>query len=233
MVLMAACDSYYKFIYVDIGAAGSCHDSTIFKESNYGMELLNGKLPIPEPEPLPGTNVPFPHFFAADAAFPLHQNIMRPFPGAFLNERKNIFNMRLSRVRRTIENTFGILAQRWRRLRNPILASEDLCQDIIMATVVLHNYIQKGEQDIPIEKRRYCPTGFTDWYDNNGVMHPGHWREVGHGLRTVGKLGSNNASRRVQSLREHLADWLLSPFGALSHQLNQLYQYGVPDHFRE
>lgn len=109
MVLMAACDSYYKFIYVDIGAAGSCHDSTIFKESNYGIELLNGKLPIPEPEPLPETNVPFPHFFAADAAFPLHQNIMRPFPGAFLNERKNIFNMRRSRVRRTIENTLASL----------------------------------------------------------------------------------------------------------------------------
>ena len=35
IVLMAVADADYKFLFVDIGANGSCADSGVFKETNY------------------------------------------------------------------------------------------------------------------------------------------------------------------------------------------------------
>ncbi|XP_031327875.1 uncharacterized protein LOC116159107 [Photinus pyralis] len=157
---MAVCDAFYKFSLVDIGAYGSQYDSIVFSDSPFGSTILHRQrviLHLPHETALPNTDRILPYFFVADQAFPLHEKIMRPCPGERLGEAKEIFNYRLSRARRTIENTFGILASRWRVFRKPIIANVETCIAITKACVALHNYLQKGEEDLPLEQRRYCP----------------------------------------------------------------------------
>ena len=59
------------------------------------------------------TGLSLPFVIVGDEAFPLKDYLMRPFPGRFLPDKKAAYNYRLSRARRVVENTFGILASRF------------------------------------------------------------------------------------------------------------------------
>lgn len=72
--------------------------------------MKDDMLNTPGPTNLPGTNVIFNYFFAADNGFPLMKTIMTPFCARNKDYGKPehlIFNYRLSRARRVIENVFG------------------------------------------------------------------------------------------------------------------------------
>ena len=56
-----------------------------------------------------GTAIYSPHTMVGDEAFPLKLLLMRPYPGRSLDsDKKRVYNYRLCRARRTIENAFGI-----------------------------------------------------------------------------------------------------------------------------
>ncbi|KAJ8875456.1 hypothetical protein PR048_023351 [Dryococelus australis] len=74
----------------------------------------------------------------ADEAFPLLKHVIRPYPGKNLSKERSIYYYRLSRVRRVVENAFGILAARWRAYYKPLEISVELVDKVAMATCVLH-----------------------------------------------------------------------------------------------
>ena len=152
LVLMALVDHQYKFTYIDVGEHGSNSDSNVFRNSNLGTRFMQGHLDVPAPKALP--NFPnmgdLPHCLVGDEAFPLRMDLMRPYPRAAraaLPQDQLVFNYRLSRARRIMENTFGILAQRFRIYNKRMQLSDYNADIIIKATCALHNFLT---ENIPI-----------------------------------------------------------------------------------
>ncbi|XP_039511834.1 protein ALP1-like [Pimephales promelas] len=85
IILMAAADANYRFIYIDVGAFGRESDGGVLGRSAFGSRLAEGKLNLPADGVLPGTTTPSPFFFLGDEAFPLQENLMRPYPGGNKN----------------------------------------------------------------------------------------------------------------------------------------------------
>ncbi|XP_071653384.1 uncharacterized protein, partial [Temnothorax longispinosus] len=147
IVLLAVCDHNYQFTLVDIGSMGKNSDAGIYGNSD--LNVTNEMLDIPEGTScLSGIDIQVPYFFIGDEAFPIGKHLMRPYAGRYLGEHKNIFNYRLSRARRIIENTFGILAKKWGIYNRPIAAIPENINKYILATVCLHNFLRNKEGNI-------------------------------------------------------------------------------------
>lgn len=145
IVLFALVDANYNFLFADFGCQGRISDGGVFKNSLLHKKLVKGELGIPNPQPLPGRDRPVPYVFVADDAFGLHDNIMKPYPG--IQEKgseKRIFNYRLSRARRVVENVFGILSAKFRVLRKPLLLQPDKAEKVVLACAYMHNFLRKN-----------------------------------------------------------------------------------------
>ena len=193
---MAICDAHYRFIMVDMGEAGKESDGGIFSNSNFGQRLAGKSLHLPQPTALPGTNDIAPYVFVGDA---LRADLLRPFPGHNLSEKQSVFNYRLSRARRIIENSFGILASQFRIYRQSIHSSPERVVAYIKATIVLHNYLRSNESSV------YCPPCFTDGEDGQGNTINGEWRTIANnaqssGLGRIGRTGSNRGSWEAEGM---------------------------------
>ncbi|XP_067216735.1 uncharacterized protein [Linepithema humile] len=161
--LLAISDAKYRFIIVDIGAPGRQGDSGVLTNSGLMNLLEDKKLKIPPAAQLDGSNEEFPFVFVADEAFPLTTYMMRPYSrSGNLNITNKIFNYRLSRARRVVESSFGILAARWRIFRRPIIACTSTVQKIVQASTALHNFIITSEEHLPLRERRYQTLSTAD-----------------------------------------------------------------------
>ncbi|KAM4043720.1 uncharacterized protein ACNLHF_013985 [Anomaloglossus baeobatrachus] len=144
VVLLAIADTNYNFVAVDIGAYGRTGDSRIFNNSVMGQRLRSNDLSVPPPRLLPGTSdTQAPFVIVGDEAFQLRREVLRPYPLRVLDNRRRIFNYRLTRARRVVECAFGILTSKWRVMITPLQLSENNVNTIIKACVVLHNFVRK------------------------------------------------------------------------------------------
>ena len=112
VVLLALVDANYKFIYVDVGCNGRISDGGVYRNSSLSKAIENCLLGIPSDRTIAEGVEGLPHVMLIDDAFPLTINLMKPYPLRNLLLRYRVFNYRLSRGRRIVENSFGILANR-------------------------------------------------------------------------------------------------------------------------
>ena len=143
IIMMAMVDGDYKFIWADIGSNGACSDAQVFIDCDLRRGLEHNTLAIPAAAPLPGRNGDVPYFLIGDDAFPLRTWMMKPYSARNLTREERIFNYRLSRARRIVENAFGILAQRWGCLLTTMRQEPPVVISVCLACVTLHNMIRR------------------------------------------------------------------------------------------
>ncbi|XP_012161742.1 protein ALP1-like [Ceratitis capitata] len=140
VVLLALVDSRYRFLYINVGSPGRCNDSGIYERSSLKAELLRCKLLYDQRKSF--NNVEIPLVIIADSAFRLSRNVLKPFPFNVENTTaQREFNYRLSRCRRVVENAFGHLKARFRRIGKGLDNRIDNTNAIIKACCVLHNFL--------------------------------------------------------------------------------------------
>ena len=81
-ISIALSPNCYRFTLIDLGEVGRHSDGGIFSNSAFGKALKDGSMALPDPSSLPETTAPLvPHVIVGDAAFPLCNYLLRPYPG--------------------------------------------------------------------------------------------------------------------------------------------------------
>ena len=209
IVLLALVDADYKFIYVDVGCNGRVNDGGVYGNSSLCSALESNSLNIPSPKPIQEKGISLPYMIVADDAFPLKQYIQKPYSQLGLTKRKRIFNYRLSRARRIVENAFGILANRFQVFMTPIKLTPDKVETVVLACCTLHNFLRSRTASRNI----YTPPGSMDIEDTTSCCTiQGRWRteKEPQGLVSIQKQGSNNYTIKAKDIREYLCDYFSS-----------------------
>lgn len=210
IVLLGCCDADGLFTMVETGYAGRNSDGGIFRASAMKYHITHSQLDIPLPSKLPHdtNNCNFPYYFVADEAFPLSKYLMRPYPRRTLNNIKRVFNYRLSRGRKTIECTFGMMTEKFQVLSTAIRCRDvDKINNIVKACCILHNFIRKREGI------RYAMRNFEESVDlrntNNFTTEYSTSNE-----KTV------NDQSSCYDLRDYLSRYFTTPQASLPWQWN-------------
>lgn len=213
IVLLALVDHDYKFLFADIGSQGRISDGGVFRNSLLWQKLCSDELNLPPSTPLPGSTKPTPYVFLGDGAFALSTHVMKPYPGVHnTGTPKRIFNRRLSSSRVVVENTFGILASKFRIFRKPILLDPKKTSEVTMSCILLHNFLRKSETSRSI----YTPPGTIDVYDQNGeLIQNGVWRrEIEEFEESCAITPLPNVARRppldAKQIREEFTSYFLN-----------------------
>ncbi|WVZ50451.1 hypothetical protein U9M48_001702 [Paspalum notatum var. saurae] len=153
--VMAAVDFDLRFTYVLAGWEGTAHDALVLRdalEREHGLRVPQGK------------------FYLVDAGYGAKPGFLSPFRGVryHLNEwgnnpvqnEKELFNLRHSSLRVTVERAFGSLKRRFKILDDATPYFPFTTQvEIVVACCIIHNWvIQDGSDEFIIPEQNWMPT---------------------------------------------------------------------------
>lgn len=180
---MAIVSASYRFMMVDIGAQGRHSDGGIFLNSVMGQKFHRDELDVPMPSVCSMARSSFPYMLVADEAFQLNKFTLRPYPGRNITEEQKIFNYRLSRARRVVENAFGIMVAKFRICQKPMTTTVETAEKIIKAVVVLHNFL--------LQEPGYCTLQSCDSISESrgSIQGQSRQREISSAFQRIGRAG--------------------------------------------
>ena len=218
IILLAVVTSDYKFLWIDTSGKGSSSDAHIYNNSELQEALQrNDIIGFPQPDPLPGDTQDIPYFLVGDDAFALRTYMMKPYGCKMMTRKQRIFNYRLSRARRVVENAFGILANRFQVLLTTMMHEADTVRLIVKACVLLHNLMRTR---YPVMQNR-----LLDNEQHTGNVVPGAWRE-GINLEDANpephQSGHNRDMKIAKAQRNLIMEWCSGSAGKVPWQDNML-----------
>lgn len=217
IVLMAVVDADYNIIYANCGSKGRVSDGGVFQNTNLFKKLNNRELSVPGPEPVNEEYV-LPYVLVADNAFPLTEFMVKPYPGTHeQGSIKRIFNYRLSRARRLVENVFGILCSVFRIFQRPMMLHPDKAQKLVMTCLYLHNFLRRQKES----RTKYMPSQSIDREDlSSNAVTAGSWRNEANKFQGIRNLERRAAKPTVSSaeVRNTFAQYFMSPSGSVPWQ---------------
>jgi len=212
IVLLAVVDADYRFLFVDVGCQCRISDGGVFRNSTLCYALETNELNIPAPQNIPDTDDVAPFVFVADDAFPLTNNIMKPYAHRGLNQMERIFNYRLSRTRRLSENAFGILVSRFRVFRSGIEVKPEKAKDIVLAATVLHNFLMRhSAPHCSVQGHQMSVAAMDESRPTSSVMS-------GH-LRSIAPCLQKKPTCNAKAVRNQFAQYFMTE-GQVSWQWN-------------
>jgi hypothetical protein len=210
VLLLALVDANYKFLYVNVGASGRAGDAGVFGDCSLRKAIDNDQLNLPPPENIDGVRIRVCYNIVADDAFPLKTTIMKPYPHQKLNKSKRIFNYRLSRARRVVENAFGILANRFRVFLTTINLEPEKVDNIILVTCSIHNFL------VEHNKHNYISCQDIEQTENQQLI-PGQWRRDSQ-LSRMQTTSIRNSSKSAKKQHKELTKYFVSEYGSVPWQ---------------
>jgi hypothetical protein len=213
---MALVDANYRFVYCDVGCNGRVSDGGVFDKCSLNTALQQNMVNLPSPKTLHGLSEPMSYHMVADEAFPLREDLLKPYPARRLTKEQRIFNYRLSRSRRVVENAFGILCNRFRVFLTTIALAPDKVQSVVMAACALHNYLLANSDT------RYMVPGLSDREDSETHrLVTGQWNQQQQ-LQSTGLPHNNNPKLSAKRKRDVLTSYFVSKEGEVPWQWNMI-----------
>lgn len=199
---MASCDADCRFTFVDIGSPGSEGDMNVFSRSQLGRNILSDTATMNFPPSSIINGEETPYFFIADDAFPLTNRIMKPFNTRNITNSQRIFNYRLSRARRTIENAFGILTMRWGCLRSEFISQPEKVKTIVSACCALHNFLLNQHCT------SYATSSSVDRYASDGTLIEGDFFCAAQSMDGLDTVSRRQEIESASNMRNNLMDYV-------------------------
>lgn len=143
-----------------------------------GQLIKSGEMNFPPSSTIPGVDVEIPYVVLGDEAFPLLNNLMKPYPRdqSAADITKATFNYRHCRARRWVECAFGILCQIFRIFHSPIHLDLNNVDNLITTACILHNMrMDSNEFSILIDSltlptNNLLPLDAHDEIENNNTI---------------------------------------------------------------